>query len=89
MQPQGPHKKKDTLYSKCIGDVKHHLQEGVIPAISYKRVIEAIHADSVAAAINTYPPNKVLGIHPSEVDASEASLPRVLCTNSGLHTVAI
>jgi hypothetical protein len=92
MQPQGPHEKKNTLYSKCIGDVQHHLQDGVIPTISYKSVIEAIHTDSVAAAINSYPPNKVLGVCPLRWMLQKLHFQgpiNVLCTNSGLHTVAI
>jgi hypothetical protein len=79
-QSQGPYKMKKTLYSFCINDIQHHLQDGVVLAINYKKIVAKIHMDTVAAAISSLPPNKVLGYPPPEIDSSEKTLSRVHCT---------
>jgi hypothetical protein len=77
LQPQGPHKKKFTLYSKCIESIRHHLNDdGIILAMNYKRVISVIHMSTVSSVISGLPPNKVLDTPPPEVSVTEELLPR-------------
>ena len=87
MQPQGPRKKKATLYSSCIEPIKHHLQDGIVLGINYKRVISAIHTDTVSSVIGSLSPNKVLGSRPPKVSNTEELLPRAYqCLNHQLRS---
>ena len=49
---------------------------GVIPAETYRDVIERIHTDVVGRSMMGLPPNKVLNSRPPRVSPEEQSLPR-------------
>jgi hypothetical protein len=74
LQPQGPRKKKFTLYSKCIEPICHHLNDdGIIPAINYKHVVSAPHGHCF---LGHQWFASVLGTPPPEVSVTEGLLPR-------------
>jgi hypothetical protein len=81
IQPQGPRKMKETLYSRNINFVAKHLSDGKIPPAKYKQVIKSIHCAAVAKAVCDASLNEVLEAWPpTEIDPLEATLPRVTRT---------
>ena len=75
---QGPRRLRETLRSKCLADVQPYLEaDGTLAPGNYQRVKDSLHTDIVARAIQNSAPNRVLGVRPPPVDASETSLPRL------------
>ena len=69
---------KETLHSKCIGLVEHHLHGGVMSSSNYKKISNSLHSAAVAKAICSAGPNEVLGHYPPSagVNSSEKTLSR-------------
>jgi hypothetical protein len=79
-RPQGDRPTmKPTLQYAFNNRVLHHTNEaGIVPEIAYKKVLNTIHTETVAAERARCKPNRVLGYPPPEVHPSEATLP---CTH--------
>ena len=74
---QGPRRLKHTLRSKCIAAVQPYLQpDGTLSQGRFPAVKNLLHTAIVGDTINNLGPNRVLGVPPPLVDASESSLPR-------------
>jgi hypothetical protein len=67
---------KKTLAFKYMHELEPYLNEnGVIPEISNKKIIDSIHTEAVQKAIAEQGPNPLLGRIPPPVSVSERSLP--------------
>ena len=75
--PQGPRKMKETLYSKNIHLIQHHLRDGIIMDSNCKKINSSLHTATVAAAVCEAGINAVLGQYPPSVNPEEESLPRI------------
>ena len=74
---QGRRGLKHTLRSKCIADVQPYLEDdGSLGRGQFSHVKNKLHTDIVDKSIRNRAPNRVLGVLPPPIDASEASLPR-------------
>ena len=79
---QGRRGLKQTLRSKCIADVQPYLEEdGSLGRGQFSLVKNKLHTDIVDKSIRNRAPNRVLGVLPPPIDASEASLPRITRTS--------
>ena len=77
LAPQPNHRQmKHTLRSKCFPIVEPYLQDGIIPASSYKETISKIHTDIVSDTVDAQGPNRVLNGRPPLINPNEAYLPR-------------
>ena len=74
--PLGPRSKKHTLYSKNIAAVSPYLRDGIIPPSNYKKVVSSLHTAAVSAALRASAPNKLLGVHPPDINPEEETLSR-------------
>jgi hypothetical protein len=84
--PLGPRSKKHTLYSKNIATVSPFLQDGIILPSNYKKVVSSLHTAAVSAALHASAPNKLLGVHPPDVNPEEETLSRPhRCVLTQLH----
>jgi hypothetical protein len=77
-RPPGPRRNKngrpmkETLASKYMPALEKHLnKDGVIPEISYKRVLKEIHTEAVKKAIAKQSPNPLLQRAPPPISNSE------------------
>ena len=74
----GPRKLKHTLRSKCLADVEPYLEvDGSLGRGNFPRVKNQLHTDIVRKALENTGPNRVLGVRPPPIHASETSLPRI------------
>jgi len=67
---------KNTLRSRFLPAVEHHLQDGLADPGSYRVAIKALHTSAVRRAIIRQSPNRVLRRAPPPVAAAEIDLPR-------------
>ena len=56
--------------------ISAHLIDGITQPDSYRESLRRVHSDAVAAAIAALSPNRLLGVSPPAVSASEWRLPR-------------
>ena len=84
----GPRKLRHTLRSKCLADVEPYLEaDGSLGRGNFSYVKNQLHTDIVRKALENSGPNRVLGVRPPPIHASELSLPRVSRTTlSQLHS---
>ena len=74
----GPRRLRDTLRSKCIADVAPYLEaDGTIGRGNFSYVKNQLHTDIVKKVLDNTGPNRVLGVPPPPIHASETSLPRI------------
>ena len=77
LEPERNHRDcKDTLRSACYSFVEPYIQNGIIPASSYKEVIKRIHTFIVSEAVDAQSPNRVLQTRPPLISPDEAYLAR-------------
>ena len=67
---------KDTLRSKCFPVVEPFLQDGIIPAASYKEVINRIHTNIISDTVDAQSPNRILNARPPLISPNEVYLSR-------------
>ena len=72
----GPRNIRHTLQSRFRPSISAHLIDGITQPDSYRESLRRVHSDAVAAAIATLSPNRLLGVSPPAVSASERRLPR-------------
>ena len=72
----GPRNIRHTLQSCFRPSVSAHLINGITQPDSYRESLRRVHSDAVAAAIVALSPNRLLGVSPPAVSASERRLPR-------------
>ena len=72
----GPHNIRHTLQSRFRPSISAHLNDGITQPNSYRESLRRVHSDAVAAAIAALSPNRLLGVSPPAVSASERRLPR-------------
>ena len=72
----GPRNIRHTLQSRFRPSISAHLIEGITQPDSYRESLQQVHSDAVAPAIATLSPNRLLGVSPPAVSASERRLPR-------------
>ena len=76
-----PRRLKHTLRSKCIADVQPYLEaDGSLGRGNFSYVKNQLHTDIVRKSIESSGPNRVLGVRPPPIHASETSLPRITRT---------
>ena len=68
---------KHTLSTKHIGDIQQFLTNGVIELDDYKPALDSLHTSAVRASIDKLGPNRLLGVVPPPIAASENSLSRL------------
>jgi hypothetical protein len=77
---------KETLASKYMPALEKHLnKDGVIPEVSYKRVLKEIHTEAVKKAIAKQSPNPLFQRAPPPISDSEKvfhASPGQQCLNS-------
>jgi hypothetical protein len=67
---------KEILASKFESTVTPFLSDGIIPAVSQKRVKKAIHTAAVHVSVAAQGINPVFGAVPLPIHSSEQTLPR-------------
>ena len=72
----GPRNIRHTLQSRFRPLISAHLIDGITQPDSYRESLQRVHSDAVAAAIAALSPNRLLGVSPPAVSASERRLPR-------------
>ena len=75
-----PRNIRQTLQSCFQPSISSQLVDGITPPDSYSKFLRQVHSEAVAAAIAAHSPNRVLGVKPPMVSASERRLPRAHCT---------
>jgi hypothetical protein len=80
--PSGPRQMKLTLQSRYMPSLAPHLVNGIVPQVSYKRILNKIHMSTVAS-VKAKLVNRVLQGTPPPISASEMRLPK-----SGRRTLA-
>jgi hypothetical protein len=74
LHPPGPRKMKKTLASKYLHTVDKYLQDGIVHEVSFKRILNSIHSETIKEVIESLVPNPVL----------QAPVPPVSCTEQRL-----
>ena len=67
---------KQTLSSKCKGNVQPFLRDGILPPTEYNKTLKSLHTKAVKAVIRRQEDNSVLDDFPLEVSPAEDKLPR-------------
>ena len=78
--PPGPRQMKATLQASLGHRVSPFLRDGVISSFDCKKALKSLHTSAVMASISSLGPNRVLGIPPPQIHASESLLPRTYRT---------
>jgi hypothetical protein len=80
-RPPGPRPNmKRTLQQAFGGDIEKHLTNGNISQFDYKKAVKAIHTEAVTDYLASAGPNRLLGVRPPKISASESTLPRIYQT---------
>ena len=74
-RPPGPRQKKATLQVSFGHRVAPFIRDGVVSCSNCKKVLTALHTTTVKDSISSLGPNRVLGIPPPQIHASERLLP--------------
>ena len=75
--PSGPRQMKNTLQSKCLPVIEPFVGvSGTVAPADYRRVLNEVHTKIVGDAIDSRPPNRVLGRAPPSINSEETALPR-------------
>ena len=72
----GPRNIRHTLQSRFRPSISAHLIDGITQPDCYRESLRQVHSDAVAATIAALSPNRLLGVSPPAVSASEQRLPR-------------
>ena len=72
----GPRNIRHTLQSRFRPSISAHIMDGITQPDSYRESLRRVHSDAVAATIAALSPNRLLGVSPPAISASEWRLPR-------------
>ena len=77
----------ETLHAAYLDSISPFLTNGIMRDVDYKPALKSLHSCAVQHSIVSLDPNRVLGVRPPKIDASELSLPRDWrCTLSQLRS---
>ena len=77
----------ETLQAAYLDSISPFLTNGIMRDVDYKPALKSLHSRAVQHSIVSLDPNRVLGVHPPKIGASELSLPRDWrCTLSQLRS---
>jgi hypothetical protein len=70
----GPRSMKQTLFSKNHNAISQHLNDCIVLASTYKKVISNLHTSAVSKALCASIPNNVLGEHSPSINPIEETI---------------